>query len=145
MAQSNIDKFDEIAGRIFADLYSSFPLRHPLGLHAYLDTPNVFDPDGFTGAELTKDAEFVKSTIEWLIHADFISAGYFHGEYFTEVILTPKGLESLKLMPESLTSPAGNQLTDAVKNGSKETIKMLTNQILAVGVKIAAQKYGLSS
>ncbi|MBW9413650.1 hypothetical protein FHC58_11995 [Enterobacter hormaechei] len=62
-----------------------------------------------------------------------------------DVILTPKGLECLKLMPESLTSSAGNELTKAVKSGSKETLKMITNHVLALGVKIMASKYGLTN
>lgn len=141
----NIDRFDEIAGQVFADLYNSFPMTKPLGLVNYIDGDTALDPNGFTGAELNEDAEFVKATITWLINAGFISSGGFHGEYFTDVILTPKGLECLKLMPGSLTSTAGNQLTEAAKAGSKETLKMLTNQVLAVGVKMVAQKYGLTS
>lgn len=145
MAQSNIDKFDEIAGKVFAVLYSAFPVPQPLALGTYIDTKEVFNPEGFTGAELTEDAEFVKATINWLINADFITVENFHSEYFIDAVLTPKGLESLKLMPESLASPAGNQLANAVKTGNKETLKILTNQILAVGVKISAQKNDLSN
>ncbi|EHG7584030.1 hypothetical protein OGY07_13130 [Citrobacter sp. Cs237] len=141
---SNIDKFDEIAGQVFADLYNSFPLTKPLGLADYTEGDSALDPDGFTGAELTEDAEFVKATISWLINADFITSSGFHGEYFADVILTPKGLECLKLMPDSLTSNAGSQLTQAVKAGSRETIKMITNHVLALGVKIMASKYGLT-
>ncbi|EMS9949624.1 hypothetical protein WMA84_001162 [Enterobacter hormaechei subsp. xiangfangensis] len=142
---SNIDRFDEIAGQVFADLYNTFPLTKTLGLANYIEGDSALDPDGFTGAELTAEAEFVKATITWLINAGFLSSDGFHGEYFMDVILTPKGLECLKLMPDSLTSPAGNELTKAVKSGSKETLKMITNHVLALGVKIMASKYGLTN
>ncbi len=144
MSQSNIDRFDEIAGRIFADLYNAFPIPCPLNLAAFLDGVDVLDPSGFTGSELTQDAEFVKSTIEWLIAAEFLTANNFHGTYFGEAILTAKGLECLKLMPESLSAPAGSELSKAVKLGSKETVKMITNHVLAFGVKLVARRYGLS-
>ncbi|MFB4742976.1 hypothetical protein ACE3K3_08640, partial [Enterobacter hormaechei subsp. steigerwaltii] len=50
---SNIDRFDEIAGQVFADLYNTFPLTKTLGLANYIEGDSALDPDGFTGAELT--------------------------------------------------------------------------------------------
>ncbi|MBU5923530.1 hypothetical protein [Enterobacter sichuanensis] len=142
---SNIDRFDEIEVQKFADLYNMFPLSKALGLSTYIEGDSALDPDRFTGAELTSDAGFVKATITWLIDAGYLSSGGFHAEYFMDVILTPKGLECLKLTPDSLKSPAGNELTKAVKSGSKETPKKITNHVLGLGVKIMASKYGLTN
>ncbi|MBE4856244.1 hypothetical protein IM311_19455 [Enterobacter cloacae complex sp. P40RS] len=61
---------------------------------------------------------------------------------FFNLVLTEKGLEVMKAIPgaiDSQSQPLGKQISAALKSGTKETLKLLTNQALAIGIKIAAQ------
>lgn len=144
MSQSNIDRFDEIAGRVFADLYVTFPQPRILKLEEYVKEedpqPNFVEE----WAKREARCDFVADTVTWLKEAGFITAGKRAANCVPNAILTPKGLECLKLTPNSLTSSAGKQLSEAAKSGSIELLKGVTNQVLSVGVALAAHKMGLS-
>ncbi|ASG87599.1 hypothetical protein [Salmonella enterica] len=144
MSQKNIDRFDEIAGRVFADLYSTFPQPRLLKLVEYVKEeppqPNFID----NWAKREAGCNFAADTVAWLKEAGFITAGKRTDNGIPNAILTPKGLECLKLTPNSLTASAGKQLSEAAKNGSIELLKGITNQVLSVGVAIACHKIGLS-
>ncbi|EHK8184076.1 hypothetical protein K2B91_004520 [Salmonella enterica subsp. enterica serovar Enteritidis] len=144
MSQTNIDRFDEIAGRVFADLYVTFPQPRMIKLEDYVKEE---DPQpGFIEEWAKREArcDFVADTVTWLKEAGFITAGKRTANCVPNAILTPKGLECLKLTPNSLTSSAGKQLSEAAKSGSIELLKGVTNQVLSVGVALAAHKMGLS-
>ncbi|OUE68691.1 MULTISPECIES: hypothetical protein [Citrobacter] len=144
MSQTNIDRFDEIVGRVFADLYSSFPQPRILKLEDYA---HESDPQrDFVEEWARKQARcnFVADSVTWLKNAGFITAGNRTDNFFHNAVLSPKGLECLKLTPDSLSPAAGKQLSDAAKSGSVEILKVITNQVLSVGVAIASHKMGLS-
>ncbi|WP_336855087.1 hypothetical protein [Pseudescherichia vulneris] len=144
MSQTNIDRFDEIAGRVFADLYSTFPQPTTLKLEHYVREGDP-QPD-FIDDWVKKEAhcDFVADTVSWLKEAGFITAGKRTANCVPYAILTPKGLECLKLTPDSLYPSAGKQLSEAAKNGSIVLLKNITNQVLSVGVALAAHKMGFS-
>ncbi|MRT11085.1 hypothetical protein GJV07_02120 [Enterobacteriaceae bacterium RIT711] len=144
MAQSNIDRFDEIAGRVFADLYSSFPQPCMLRLEAYIKDDDPLPDIVEEWACKEARCDFAADSVIWLKDAGFINSGKRSANNFPNAVLTPKGLECLKLTPDSLHPSAGKQLSDAAKNGSIDIIKGITNQVLSVGVAIAAHKIGLS-
>lgn len=143
MSRSNIDRFDEIVGRVFADLYESFPVPLNLRVENYLQRDTEPEPDPFDGAlRYMKEEEIIESTIRWLANAGFLTSGKLIGGSFTHAILTPKGLECLKLTPDSIKGPAGSQLAAAVKSGSIATLKMVASSTIGVGARITANKLG---
>ncbi|QKN82203.1 hypothetical protein [Scandinavium goeteborgense] len=143
MSKSNIDRFDEIAGRVFADLYDSFPLPIHLKTEDYLQKDTIPSEDPIDGTmRYSIEEEIIEATIKWLNNAEFLCYGAERDHVFVNVTLTPKGLESLKLMPDSVKGPTGSQLSDAVKTGGIETIKMLANHAIGIGARITAQKFG---
>lgn len=86
------------------------------------------------------EADMAYFTILWLIGSGYITAtphnsgGYWYG--FDEAVLTAKGLETLKAIPDSLTTPLGERLKEAVKQGGWEATRTLVSQVLSVGATI---------
>ncbi|MEG0867938.1 MAG: hypothetical protein RSG77_12885 [Hafnia sp.] len=144
MSEPNIDKFNEVTGKIFAMLYCSFPVPVDIHLQDFIDGEvHEANEEALLGYDISDAALFVDSTIHWLATADFIQIGERGYESYHSVVLTPKGLECLKCTPDSLSVPGGSPISAAIKSGSKEALKILANQVLSVGVKIAAQKIGM--
>lgn len=144
MPQNNIDRFDEIAGRVFADLYNSFPQPRLLNLNEYANDDDPHPNNLEEWAHKEAQCDFTADSITWLKNAGFITSGNRSGNYVSNAVLTPKGLECLKLTPNSLKLSAGKQLSEAAKNGSIEVLKGITNQVLGIGVAIVSHKIGIS-
>jgi hypothetical protein len=145
MAVSNIEKFDDITGKIFAELYQSFPLPQALMAEDFVE--NVMRIDEQHGAEIpTIDAEFFIATAEWLMHAGYITCKPHPYTYVSNAVLTAKGLEVLKAIPESVTSKLsiGEQLAVSAKEGGKEVGRGLVSEAFSIGVKILSPMIGLS-
>jgi hypothetical protein len=136
MTTSNIEKFDVTVGKAFALLYESFPLPRPLLAGAFVGEDNVIDKTSFTEAELTNDAEFFMASIQWLIDAEYISSKERWLIGFREVVLTAKGLEVLKAVPDSLQGPIGERLAAAAKTEGREVIRSLVGQALGMGLQV---------
>ncbi|HDT5729266.1 TPA: hypothetical protein QHI28_000169 [Enterobacter roggenkampii] len=143
MSHTNIDQFDEVTGRIFADLYCSFPEPFEIQTENY-EEPLVNSEDAVAEV-IARDYQrrFVASTVSWLIESGFISVSSSTPYAFYNAVLTAKGLECLKNTPDSLSPSAGKQLNDAVRSGSFEVLKNITNQVLSVGVAIALDRIGV--
>lgn len=135
MASSNIDRFDDTVGKAFGLLYESFPLPRSLLAGEFVGEKNVMDETGFTGAELTNDAEFFMASIQWLIDAKYVSAKDRMLIGFRDVVLTAKGLEVLKAVPDSLKGPIGERLAEAAKTEGLGAIRALVGQALSMGVQ----------
>lgn len=135
MALSNIERFDEIVGEAFALLYESFPVPRPLLPAAFVGEGNVIDPGGFTGAELTKEAEFCMATLHWLVDTGYITARDVTPHGLGRTVLTAKGLETLKAVPDSLQGPLGARLVEAAKTEGRELIRSLAGQALSMGLQ----------
>lgn len=144
MSQTNIDRFDEIAGRVFVDLYDSFPQPRSLKLEDYVKDEDPEQNFVMEWAKKEARCDFVNDSVSWLKEAGFITAGKRMANCVPNAVLTAKGLECLKLTPESLSSSAGKQLSEAAKSGSIELLKGITNQVLSVGVVLASHKMGIS-
>jgi len=135
MALSNIERFDETVGKAFALLYESFPVPRPLLPGAFVGEDNVIDPDGFTGAELTNEAEFCMAALLWLEDTGYITARDIRPYALGGVVLTAKGLETLKAMPDSLQGPLGARLMEAAKTEGRELMRSLASQALSMGLQ----------
>lgn len=146
MPKTNIDKFDEITGRIFADLYGAFPQPQHIPFSSYIDEDEEMPVGENVDLLAYQDAqeEFIQDTVTWLIEAGFINAASLGNGCYYNAVLTAKGLECLKLIPNSLGVSAGKGLKDAVVAGSLDVVKSIANQVLAAGVSLALAKVGIS-
>ncbi|MDO2452874.1 hypothetical protein [Enterobacter asburiae] len=87
---------------------------------------------------------FVEDSIQWLVGAGFITGRSYADSGFKGVVLTAKGLESLKKTPDSIRPSNGTQLNEAVKSGSAAAVKTIANQVLSAGVTLALHKIGMA-
>jgi len=143
---SNISSFDEYAGRVFALLYDSFPIPIDLTIGDVLDQQDLYMQHGLP-AEFNTECEIGACTVQWLADAGYLNMHSSNGNDFFKLVLTEKGLEVMKAIPGIINSesqPLGKQISTALKTGTKETLKLLTNQALAIGVKIAVHKLGFT-
>lgn len=129
----NIKKFNEITGIVLASLYESFPVRKTFTVERLF--PETI-PDPFDEPSINHDAIFVTETISWLIEHGYISANIQYGYSFSDAVLTAKGLELLKLTPNSLESSFGEQLLEATKSGVKDTIVNISSSVLTSGAAL---------
>ncbi|MDR5013460.1 hypothetical protein RF663_04250 [Aeromonas veronii] len=134
MSLSNIEQFDEVAGKTFAMLYESFPIPINLPLRKYTGVEGVYANQ--EEGELTHQARLVMSTLEWLQESGYVMAEVRPDIGLDHCVLTAKGLETLKVIPDSLTTPLGERIKDAVKQGGVEIISTLVSQVFSVGATI---------
>lgn len=145
MAVSNIEKFDEITGKIFAELYLSFPLPKMLMAGAIVE--NAMQYDERYGTEVpTEDAEFFIATADWLMQAGYLTCKTYPYLRVDNAILTAKGLEVLKAIPKSIasTTSIGEQLATTAKEGGKEVARGLVSEALGLGARIISPLIGLT-
>ncbi|HAF91228.1 MAG TPA: hypothetical protein DCG67_05640 [Pseudomonas sp.] len=138
MSASNIERFDELTGRVLAALYAAFPV--PVALCPDLFVSEASRMDDFLGMPVaTEEAEFCDATICWLA-----TAGYLHFQErdpellqgFAGVVLTAKGLELLKAIPDSLGGSFGERLRDAAAAEGREGLRALASQVLGAGIAL---------
>ncbi|MCK8667918.1 hypothetical protein M1M11_23835 [Pseudomonas azerbaijanoccidens] len=143
MTKSNIDRFDEYAGLIFAHLYAAFPMRVQIGDYQFM--PEAQKDGEFDFEMYSRESKFVEATILWLRDAGYIS-GQVISLGLLDAVLTSKGLEVLKATPSSLVNgpSLGDRITDAVKEGGKETMRSLVSEALGIGARLMSPLVGLS-
>lgn len=137
----NIERFNIITAKTFAMLYQSFPVPRDLLMGPDFDIPHLMEiPHDFKNNYVSEkeDILFVQSTIYWLHDAGYIEAkSYTYPFGFRDVVLTAKGLETLKAIPSSLSSDktAGELVLDAVKSGASDSMSDAVKFILAKGIE----------
>lgn len=138
MAVSNIERFDELTGQVLAALYAEFPM--PMRL-----MPDKFVADWWVTNETigapvaTRDTKVFTATVTWLADAGYLryeelDPTQLHG--FGGAVLTAKGLELLKAIPDSLGGSFGERLGEAVATEGREGVRALVGQILGTGVSL---------
>lgn len=139
MTTSNIERFDDITGQVFATLYENFPVPCSIGAVKMLAGGEraCRDASGFTGAELSEEAVFIMATIQWLVDSGYVRCESRADICFYDSVLTAKGLEVLKAVPGQLAGdkPLGEKLVSAVKTESATALRGLVQQALALGFK----------
>lgn len=146
MAVSNIEKFDDITGKIFAALYQSFPIPQYLMAEDFVDEAMRFSEQH--GMEVsTPEAEFFIATAVWLIEAGYLKGTPYPYLRIEDAVLTAKGLEVLKAVPDSVSSKTsiGEQLANTAKEEGREAFRGLVGQALGIGARIISPVLGLSS
>ena len=137
---TNIERFDLLTGRIFADLYEEFPVHRLLTVEKYSTYLMGLDPDFKIDPvfeDQRKANNFFFSTMDWLIAAGYISCRIRHS-HGSDTVLTARGLEALKSVPDSLTGKEslGAQLIDAAREGATGRVKELAGATIGAGVRL---------
>jgi hypothetical protein len=132
---SQIELFDRCAAIVFAKLYESFPLRITID---YYDVPISLFEESDSSSLVAHKFEIYEATIRWLREAGFIWAGDVDRGKACDMVLSPKGLEVLKV-PSSISKKPetlGQLLVEAVKNGAKDVAKNGVSAALTAGFKL---------
>lgn len=138
MAVTNIERFDELTGRVLAALYAAFPLPVVLLPVKFVTVAERMD-DFLGGAVASEETEFFAATVRWLAEAGYLRYQVCDPELvqgFTGAVLTAKGLELLKAIPDSLGGSFGERLGEAVASEGREGLRALVSQVLGTGVSL---------
>ncbi|MCO7612870.1 hypothetical protein NJH83_21810 [Pseudomonas chlororaphis] len=145
MTTSNIKQFDEFTGLILGALYECFPVPRNLTVTKLIPDASYFNEA--YGAEIPNaKGEFLFACIDWLAESGYLRfSDKTYNVGYLDAVLTAKGLEVLKAVPDSLsTGPTlGDQLVDATKSGAKSLLGDIAGQALSIGVKFATNHFGL--
>lgn len=140
---SNIERFDQLTGAVFARLYEAFP--EPVVLDAYPFLAEIVPAGQDEDAESEQAfgaPEFFFHTLHWLAETGYLT----HRKQlqsspltFEECVLTAKGLEVLKAVPKSIGSSKsiGQSLQEAAKKGAMDSVKKLAGEALSAGTHLA--------
>lgn len=140
---SNIDRFDSLVGKIFAELYENFPV--PMNISDEMFLAELIPAE--KGTEEYSDladgrSEFFESTVDWLVRAGYVYSvirNEIPSDSFMGACLTPKTLECLKGLPANLGGDTiGRQLSAAAKNSATDIVRDLASQALSRGAALAA-------
>lgn len=140
----NIEIFKTISAVVLAELYGSFPL--PINIDPSIIVHNI-DDDLWDEATI-QDPDYpnlhhyqrkysptalASPTIEWLAAAGLISFSEKKDRTFENVVLTPKGLESIEAEAgrgDNLITAAKLLITDASKDAAKDNLKSVFSDVL---------------
>src|SRR5690606_29713711 len=138
MPVSNIQRFDEITGKVLAALYEAFPVPIYLPAAQFVEQPTR--QCDHMGEVPSEEAEFFIACVKWLAEAGYLKLSGTNYGCASDVVLTAKGLETLKAVPKSLhDSPSiGEQLIEATKDGVLDQVRELANSFLKRGFALAA-------
>jgi hypothetical protein len=141
----HIDEFDKTVGLIFGALYRSFPIRISVDSDVMENKIEGVGPD-WLERYASQNAIF-GATMAWLIDAGYIwgTAHPDHMNYFTECVLSTKGLEILT-MPSSISGASGSigaSLGKAAGSVVSDTVKDLAKEALTFGAQMLVA-YGRS-
>ncbi|EEW5073780.1 hypothetical protein CCF09_000091 [Escherichia coli] len=135
---SNLDVFNETVGKTFAFLYETFPRKVTIDVCSLTGVSGpTFEEDRSSRSQLLEAFELRRDSIAWLVDAGYVSAKSSPPHYFLDAVLTSKGLELLKLDPESLRESFGDKLVEAAKSGSMDAIKSTASSALTAGISFA--------
>ncbi|PNG32209.1 hypothetical protein A1395_22135 [Pseudomonas protegens] len=141
MADSNIERFDELTGLVFSKLYQSFPIAIDLHVMQFADAL-VYDKP-LNEDELSQGGEpleFFDNTIQWLIESGYVVSRHISSYRYTfeTCTLTAKALEVLKAVPQSVGGETlGGRLAAAAADGATGKLKELAGEVLSKGYGLA--------
>jgi len=136
----NIELFDEYTAKIFARLYSTFPMPQDISMIDFLgrghfgEFGEVVDEEG----DPIKDAQVAWHTFIWLNETGFIRIESKHAYLsLSGIVLSAKGLEVLKATPSSVQQgkQIGTELIGMLKAGATESAKQLIQQAIQLGTR----------
>ena len=85
-----------------------------------------------------KECEIFRDTMLWLQESGYIKYRTGDIHFFHDVVLTARGLELLKAVPDSVQSKSGlgDKLSFIAKKGGDEALKNMVNTLLSMGVRM---------
>ena len=139
MPSSNIERFDEITAQLFSTLYQSFPVPVFLAAGNFVSPATQYH-QAIGGDAPSDEATFWVACVIWLQEAGYIRYKSHHhpSASFREAVLSAKGLEVLKSIPDSLSGKdtIGDQLVDAARTGATDLLKEGVKTALAKGAML---------
>lgn len=128
----NIERFNKLTAEILTALYSSFPV--PLTISC-----GMFGTDKeFCASEQGDEGlKFFMATGRWLTESGYIRHARENTILFFDAVLTPKGMEVLCAIPDSLSArePLGERLATALQTGSKTVLMEAMKAVFAAGAR----------
>ncbi|MBH9667938.1 hypothetical protein JAO10_15400 [Burkholderia contaminans] len=137
---TNIEKFDELAANVFANLYENFPVRISLFKNTFgYDLSYKRSADGGAILNAPDDYAFFTDTLKWLRMAGYIDFTTSASGPWGNAVLTAKGLEVLKATPSSISpsQPMGDYLAQGIRNGAKVAVSKGITYVLSQGASLA--------
>ncbi len=135
MAAGNIEQFNQCVAAIFGELYAKFPVPTTL---MYEHLP------GFQRKPF--DLSFPRSTFLWLKSTGYVCGNTENASSAADVVLSAKGLECLKGIPETTGQSIGDKLVEATKEvaaeGTKKVLADLASKALTGAFLMAMARYG---
>lgn len=137
----NIDLFDQYAADVLGRLYESFPVKCQLDVRnitGHAET-NEYGAICAPGGRPSKEAEIAYATIEWLVDTGYIRADHRSpGFSFQGCVLSPRGLEVLKSVPESVKvkETIGDKLVRLLREGSIDLAKDAVRAAISAGARM---------
>nr|VFK21743.1 MAG: hypothetical protein BECKLFY1418C_GA0070996_11024 [Candidatus Kentron sp. LFY] len=138
---ANIDLFDEYTAKILGMLYESFPIR----LHLFATVISGDEKNDQHGNIVDKDEKpshafkVCMATIEWLRDAGYMNCGKRCSFGYKDCVLTVKGLEVLKSVPDSVQTrkTIGDKLVSLLhKDIPMEAAKEAAKAAISAGIGI---------
>lgn len=127
---SNIETFNRSVGLLFGKLYETFPKRVQLGFNDL--AIEMFDDDDNGNEVYFEKLAIFSETVSWLEQAGYIWADKIDNYDAYGIVLSPKGLEVMKVVPGTLSGKSiGEELSKIVKSGAKETAKTVVSGLVS--------------
>lgn len=138
MTISNIERFDEITAQVLGRLYEEFPLPIYLPAADFITSATCYC-DAVCADVPSPDARFFEASVVWLGDTGYLRYEEHMRQVagFRDIVLTARGLEVLKSIPESLSGQTlGERLVAGAKTGGKELALEALRQTLAFGSRL---------
>jgi selenophosphate synthetase-related protein len=138
----NIDMFNLSVAEITGLCYENFPHRIEITTHNIAEKlTNYYEIDEDNTEEVAdfihESTEMVESTAYWLEQAGYIWVEAQADGSFYNVTLTPKTLEIMNMVPNSLQESIGSKLVSTASEISKQGAISTAVTMLAAGAKLA--------
>ncbi|WP_146144330.1 hypothetical protein [Photobacterium sp. GB-1] len=139
---NNIDAFNIAVAEILGECYREFPLRVRLSKLDIGETIKIAmgdDPDGVHNLS-EKEYEIAEEAMNWLMEAGYIWSREPDNRISMEgVTLSPKGLEILNAVPETLQEKKtlGDLISGGVKTIGKDVATTSVKTVLTYGLKLS--------
>jgi hypothetical protein len=128
MDKTNMQLFDEITARVFAQLYGAFPLAVSVDCMTLMGASQIDDY-----GNVTREANLCIHSLRWLHNEGYVKVVTFGQCHASGVVLTAKGLAALKSSPESLEykQTLGERIVSAIHNDAISTAVGVVGLILS--------------
>lgn len=139
---SNIEKFNYLVGVVFVTLYKSFPIRSDIDYINIIESQDLDFKICHGDSKSQGETLFLHETLHWLKATGYLigSVELTPGGYSAALTLSPKGLEILKAIPDSINQnnnkSIGQELTEAFDSAAKSKVGDIAEKAMSYLFKI---------